>query len=108
MMPSLSPKKVTSREFKVPSREFKVKTRLFNFELATWDLRLTTRHLNLLLLALGRARLFVRDPRDEEAEPVVRGLKDLYSDASRSVDRGRGAHDARRRLYGRAVGAVRA
>src|SRR5437764_6214388 len=63
----------------------------------------------LLLIALRRWRLlFVGDPGDEEAEPVVCGLHDLHADARRAVDGRRDAHDARRGLDGRAVGTVRA
>ena len=68
---------------------------------------LVTRHLSPLLIFRRRA-LIVRDPGDEEAEPVLRGFEDGDADARRAVDGGGDAHDARGDFDGRAVRAVRA
>src|SRR3982751_4985442 len=74
---------------------------------------LVTRHSSLvtallIVIRFRRRGLFVGDPGDEEAQPVLRRLANLHADARRAVDGRSDAHDRRRDFDGRAVGPVRA
>src|SRR5256885_8148239 len=68
-----------------------------------------TYHLSPSLLFFFRRRgLFVCDPRDEEAQPVINGFADLDADARRAVDGGGDADDLRGDFDWSTVGLVRA
>ena len=61
----------------------------------------------LCLFVVGRADLFVGDPRDEESDPVFGRFEDGDADAGRAVDGGGDADDAGGGFDRRAVGTMR-
>src|SRR5436305_7023825 len=56
----------------------------------------------------GRGCLFISDPGNEQASPVLGGLGDLHADARSSVNGRREAHDGGGGFGGRAVRTMRA